>query len=77
MKNLKQAIASLKLSEKSCREEASGELDNVNRPDGLNAIGDEIAEVRRFLSHSNMKTIAVKRLRQIAFDLCRTAFLRL
>ena len=55
MNTLTEAIQSLKISEKSCREEASGELDNVNRPDGMTAIGAEIAEVRRFLCQLNRR----------------------
>ena len=49
MKNLKDAIETLKLSEKSCREEASGKLDG-DRSEGLNCIGDNVAEVRKFLA---------------------------
>jgi len=49
MKNLTDAIAALKLSEKSCREEASGRLDG-DRSEGLNCIGDNVAEVRRFIA---------------------------
>ncbi len=55
MKNLNDAIQSLKIAEKSCREEASGELDNANRTEGINAIGESIAEVRRFLSQLKSK----------------------
>ena len=50
MKTLTDAVAALKLSEKSCREEASGNLDG-DRSEGLNCIGDQIGEARRFMSN--------------------------
>ena len=49
MKTLTDAIASLRTSENSCREEASGQLEG-GRSEGLNCIGDQIAEVHRFIS---------------------------
>ena len=49
MKNLQQAIIALKLSEKSCREEASGNLDG-DRSEGLTCIGDSIGEVRKLIA---------------------------
>ena len=51
MKNLKDAIAALKLSEKSCRDEASGELDDSHSlAEGMDAIEANLKEVRRFIS---------------------------
>ena len=49
MNSLQQAIVALKLSETSCRQEASGKLDG-DRSEGLNCIGDSLAIVHRFLA---------------------------
>ena len=46
MNNLKQAIAALKLSEQSCRDEASGKLDDShNLAEGMAAIVPKIKEL--------------------------------
>ena len=51
MNNLHQAIRAIKLSEQSCREEASGKLDDShNLAEGMAAIETNLKEVRRFLS---------------------------
>jgi len=51
MNNLQQAIESLKLSEQSCRDEASGKLDDShNRAEGMAAIEANLKEVRRFIT---------------------------
>ena len=46
---LKQIIDSLRINETSCRQEASGNLDG-NRSEGLNCIGDSLAEAIKALS---------------------------
>ena len=47
--NLKQIIGSLRTSETSCRQEASGKLDG-DRSEGLNCIGDSLAKSIKALS---------------------------
>ena len=61
MNNLKDAIESLKLSEKSCRDEASGKLDaSHNLAEGMDAIETNLKEVRRFLSQLARRQTAAR-----------------
>ena len=51
MKTINEAIATLKLSEKSCRDEASGELDDSHSlTEGMDAIEANLKEAHRFIS---------------------------
>lgn len=56
MNTLTEAIAALKLSEQSCREEASGKLDDSHSvAEGMKAIETNLKDVRRFLSRLNCR----------------------
>jgi len=56
MNTLTEAISTLKLSEQSCRDEASGKLDDShNLAEGMQAIEGNLADVRRFLARLNRR----------------------